>query len=188
MKKEQVAAQREQDEGDSERDKDEEDEEEEEEQQQQRQQQQEPYQPKDKKAKASKKSITQAAIITLRAMAQKRASGAARRGDEVRAESFGGIKKRPAGSGAEAARTSAGAVSIGGTKRNHAKDSATEMPAVKPPSCTNERSRSQVLFRSGLVGKGQSEIRRYTDKASEVAAVKWGQAQVREERRRRGLD
>ena len=162
-----------------------------------------------------KRSVTQAAMITLRAMAQKRASGSARR-DGGEAATAAGPKKGMKGAGAQrttaAGKTPKGRAeaqrlaAAGKTPRAQAGTTAApgktptkpagktaaagktpKKPESKPPSFTNERSRSQILFRTGLLGSGQNQTRRYTDEASEREAIRWAKAKVQQERRRRGL-
>ena len=55
------------------------------------------------------------------------------------------------------------------------------------PSWSNERSRSQVLFRTGLKGPGQSSTIKYSNKATEVKAIKEAKRKVDAEMIRRGL-
>ena len=64
---------------------------------------------------------------------------------------------------------------------------AKATPKAKPPTASVEWSRSQVLFRSGLTGPGQTHNFRFFDDASRVAALSQAKKMVREERIRRGL-
>lgn len=56
-----------------------------------------------------------------------------------------------------------------------------------PPSYSAERSRSQVLYRSGLKGSGQSKVFKYSDDASMKKAIKEAEKMVAAECARRGL-
>lgn len=57
----------------------------------------------------------------------------------------------------------------------------------KPPIVSIEASRSQVLYRSGLRGKGQSKTFKYTDAKSKKVAIAKANEMVVAEKRRRGL-
>lgn len=57
----------------------------------------------------------------------------------------------------------------------------------KPPSISIEASRNQVLFRTGLPGKGQNKIFKYTSEASKDKAIAEAKKMVKAEERRRGL-
>ena len=145
-----------------------------------------------------KRSVSQAAMITLRDMAQKRASGSARRGGDE-AATAAGAKTAKNGAGAErtkaAGKTPKGraeAKRLAAAGKTPSKPvgktaAAGKKPESKPPSFSHERSRSQILFRTGLPGSGQNQTRRYTDEASEQEAIRWAKAKVQQERRRRGL-
>lgn len=76
------------------------------------------------------------------------------------------VLKRPAAAGAGKSKAGAG--------------------ESKPPSWTNERSRSQILYRSGNKGSGQSRVFKYTDKKTMAAAIKQASDLVKAELARRG--
>jgi hypothetical protein len=58
----------------------------------------------------------------------------------------------------------------------------------RPPIFSIEASRSQVLFRTGLAGKGQSKVFKYTNAASKAKAIAEAQKMVKAEKLRRGLE
>ena len=60
-------------------------------------------------------------------------------------------------------------------------------PEGKMPTSTIEASRSQVLFRSGLAGKGQNKVFKYTDEATKKRAIASAAKMVVEEKLRRGF-
>jgi hypothetical protein len=63
-----------------------------------------------------------------------------------------------------------------------------DMPSVgKMPIFSVEASRSQVLFRSGLPGKGQGKVFTYSDEASKKRALASAREMVDAEKRRRRL-
>jgi hypothetical protein len=58
---------------------------------------------------------------------------------------------------------------------------------AKPPFITIEHSRSQVLYRSGIRGSGQSKVFKFSSEATKAAAIRDAEAMVALEKRRRGL-
>ena len=64
---------------------------------------------------------------------------------------------------------------------------AKATPKAKPPTASVEWSRSQVLFRSGLTGPGQTKNFRFFDHASRGSALNQAKQMAREKRLRRGL-
>ncbi len=57
----------------------------------------------------------------------------------------------------------------------------------KPPSFGVEASRSQVMFRAGLQGKGQTNALKFCNEASKKQAIAEAEVLVAAERRRRRL-
>jgi hypothetical protein len=58
---------------------------------------------------------------------------------------------------------------------------------AKPPFITIEHSRSQVLYRSGIRGSGQSKVFKFSCEATKAAAIRDAEAMVAREKRRRGI-
>ena len=57
----------------------------------------------------------------------------------------------------------------------------------KTPLVSVEHSRSQVLYRSGLCGKGQTKVFKYTNDKEKKRALAQAESLFRTEKRRRGL-
>ena len=105
-----------------------------------------------------KKSVDEAAAAILAAMGKKKSTGAK------------DILKRPA------------AAMVGGSLDDDGHASG------RPPIFSIEASRSQVLFRTGLAGKNQSKVFKYTNAASKAKAIAEAQKMVKAEQLRRGLE
>lgn len=75
-----------------------------------------------------------------------------------------------------------------GAKDKKAKVVKDSKGKVGAPSWSNERSRCQILYRTGLPGAGQSKPLPYTSKKSEQDAIAQAKHMVQRERKRRGLD
>eukprot|EP00969_Alexandrium_andersonii_P329839 14576149-Alexandrium_andersonii.AAC.1 len=109
----------------------------------------------------AKPSVEEATERVLKAMSCRRQSKAAAKEARAKEGEEKGLMKRPAACG-----TASG---------------------EKPPSLTDERSRSQILFRTGCSGPGQSVVIKYTDERSKQSAIAKATAMVKKERQRRGL-
>ena len=76
-------------------------------------------------------------------------------------------------------------------KRPASASAAAEAKAVqlegKPPSFQIERTRSQVVYRSGLAGKGQTKSIKYNTEAEQRTAIATAGKMVAAERKRRKL-
>ena len=105
-----------------------------------------------------KKSVDEAAAAILAAMGKKKKAGEK------------DILKRPA------------AAMVGGSLDDDGHDSG------RPPIFSIEASRSQVLFRTGLTGKNQSKVFKYTNAASKAKAIAEAQKMVKAEKLRRGME
>jgi len=74
-------------------------------------------------------------------------------------------------------------------KKQSDKRSQKEEAAAKPPTFSVERSRSQVLLRTGLAGKGQNITIKFASvKGGEKQAIGQAKRWVAEQRKLRGLD
>ena len=116
--------------------------------------------------KKFKKTIEEATADILRAMSKK--TLAKESAKEV-------VSKRPAAAPTSAILSS----SCAGV---HVAESS-----CKPPSFSIEKSRSQVQFRTGLAGPGQSKVIKYTDEATMQQAIKVAEKMIAQEARKRGL-
>ena len=72
-------------------------------------------------------------------------------------------------------------------KKEVVKKEAADDTAAKRPSLCNERSRSQVLFRIGKKGPGETTKLKYSSKAEEARMLKKAKTMVDAECRKRGL-
>ncbi len=71
-------------------------------------------------------------------------------------------------------------------KKPAAATQASDTFSQKPPCFSVEHSRSQVLYRTGLAGAGQSKTIRFHDEASMEKAISQAKKMVAEESRKRG--
>lgn len=112
---------------------------------------------------------------------------AAKAGKRAAAETSAGAtsaekKAKNASAGHKSAK---GAEAKSGHKTAKTVEKQTEKNSEKKPSWSNEKSRSQIMFRTGRCGPGQTAALKYSDKKTEAAAIKKARDMVAAELARR---
>jgi len=112
---------------------------------------------------------------------------AAKAGKRAAAETSAGATsaEKKAKSASPGHKSAKGAEAKSGHKTAKVVEKHTEKKSEKKPSWSNEKSRSQIMFRTGRCGPGQTAALKYSDKKTEAAAIKKAKDMVAAELARR---